>query len=77
MTQCEVCGNDYAKTFQVHMNGEAHVFDCFECAIHKLAPHCAACGCQVVGHGVEKDETIYCCAHCARGKGAQGLVDHA
>jgi len=29
------------------------VFDSFECAIHRLAPACAHCGCKVVGHGVE------------------------
>jgi hypothetical protein len=31
MARCEVCGNDYDKSFQV-LDGTTHVFDCFECA---------------------------------------------
>jgi hypothetical protein len=30
-----------------------------------LAPRCAHCDCTVIGHGVERGPTIYCCAHCA------------
>ena len=37
MPTCETCGNDYDKAFQVTMNGQAHTFDSFECAIHALA----------------------------------------
>lgn len=51
MAQCEACGNDYDKAFEVTMAGERHVFDSFECAIHRLAPTCTHCGCRVVGHG--------------------------
>ncbi len=65
-TTCETCGNDYDKAFYVHIAGESHAFDCFECAINMLAPQCAHCGCRVIGHGVEQDDTMYCCAHCAR-----------
>jgi hypothetical protein len=36
MAQCEVCGNDYDKSFEVVMEGQSHVFDSFECAIHAL-----------------------------------------
>ena len=54
MATCEVCGNDYDKAFEVSMAGERHTFDCFECAIHALAPTCAHCGCRVIGHGVER-----------------------
>ena len=63
---CEVCGNTYANCIEIRMNGETHVFDCFECAIHALAPKCARCGCQIVGHGVVAGGDIFCCAHCAR-----------
>ena len=66
MARCEVCGNDYDKTFEVVAAGESHVFDSFECAIHVMAPSCAHCGCKVIGHGVEVTGRIYCCAHCAR-----------
>ena len=34
MAQCEVCGNDYDKSFEVMMAGQRHVFDSFECAAH-------------------------------------------
>ena len=63
---CETCGNDYDKAFRVSLNGKEHVFDSFECAIHALAPTCPHCGTRVVGHGVEIDDTVYCCAHCAK-----------
>jgi hypothetical protein len=77
MAKCEVCGNNYDKAFEVRMNGSSHVFDSFECAIHMLAPQCDHCGCKVIGHGVEANDTVYCCAHCARESGAKGLVDNA
>ena len=73
--KCEVCGNDYDKTFTVVLGEERHTFDSFECAIHALAPTCAHCGCHVVGHGVESDESIFCCAHCAKESGSKGLID--
>ena len=38
MPICETCGNDYDKSFQIMMNGQAHIFDSFECAIKALAP---------------------------------------
>jgi hypothetical protein len=77
MAQCEVCGNDYDKAFQVIFGGDSHTFDSFECAIHALAPHCAHCDCQIVGHGVERDGTFYCCVHCAEAVGVRGLRDRA
>ena len=52
MAKCEVCGNDYYLSFEVVTAGDRHTFDCFECAIHKLAPICSHCGCKVIGHGV-------------------------
>jgi hypothetical protein len=63
---CDVCGNQYEACFAVWMAGEKHVFDCFECAIHALAPTCAQCGCKVVGHGVSRADEIFCCQHCLR-----------
>jgi Rieske Fe-S protein len=73
----EVCGNEYDKTFEVRRAGETHVFDSFECAIHALAPVCEHCGCRVIGHGVEADERIFCCANCAAQAGVAGLADRA
>ena len=75
MATCETCGNDYDKAFQVVMNGKSHTFDSFECAIHAMAPNCAHCGTRIVGHGVEKDDTLFCCVHCAEHEGAKGLRD--
>ena len=77
MAVCEVCGNDYDKAFQVVKQGEEHVFDSFECAIHALAPSCDHCGCKIIGHGVEADGSLYCCAHCAREAGGGKLRDRA
>jgi hypothetical protein len=59
MARCEVCGNEYDKTFEVSIGGETHLFDSFECAIHAVAPTCPHCGCKVVGHGVEAGGTVY------------------
>ena len=55
MAQCEVCGNNYDKAFEVRMGGETHIFDSFECAIQALAPTCAHCGNRIIGHGMEAD----------------------
>jgi hypothetical protein len=77
MARCEVCGNDYEMAFEVHAAGAVHVFDCFECAVHKMAPVCDNCNCRILGHGLETEGEFYCCAHCAREKGRGELVDHA
>jgi Rieske Fe-S protein len=74
---CEVCGNEYDKTFELRLAGETHVFDSFECAIHAVAPICEHCGCRVIGHGVEADRRIFCCVHCASASGVEGLADRA
>ena len=66
MPRCDVCGNDDEFSFEVVHNGVFHTFDCFECAIHKLAPLCHHCGCRIVGHIVESRGLFYCCAHCAQ-----------
>ena len=73
--QCEVCGNEYDKAFEVILAGESHIFDSLECAIFALAPICLHCGCRVIGHGMEEDGRVYCCAHCAAAAGVDGLRD--
>lgn len=77
MAECEVCGNDYDKAFEVIKDGESHVFDSFECAIQALAPECAYCGTRIIGHGVEGEDHYFCCAHCAEEFGVSGLKDRA
>jgi hypothetical protein len=77
MAKCETCGNDYEDTFRVTFNAATYDFDCFECAIHALAPTCEHCGVRVLGHGVQFDDSIFCCVHCASTAGYTGLTDHA
>lgn len=77
MARCETCGNDYDKAFTVTMGGKTHTYDSFECAIQALAPTCANCGCRVIGHGMESNGTIFCCANCASKKGVEALKDRA
>ena len=74
---CDVCGNVYDKPIQVSLEGRTMTFDSFECAIHALAPACAHCGCKVVGHGLEADSSIFCCANCARQAGSATVIDRA
>ena len=77
MGQCMSCGNEYDKSFDVILAGQRHTFDSFECAIHMLAPVCDHCGCRIVGHGVEADGVLFCCAHCAASEGEGRLRDRA
>jgi hypothetical protein len=77
MARCDTCGNDYDKAFQVTMQGTTKTFDSFECAIAAMAPTCAHCRCRIVGHGVESRGKMYCCAHCARHEGVEGVSDRA
>lgn len=75
MAVCDVCGNDYDKSFQIHIEGQVLTFDSFECAIHRLAPRCAHCDCRIIGHGSEANGVMYCCAHCAEKSGVSALQD--
>ena len=91
MAKCDVCGNEYDKSFEVRFAAQpddVHTFDSFECAIHALAPVCEHCGCKVIGHGVEAaasagapehqgSGSFYCCAHCATAAGISGVSDRA
>ncbi len=77
MAKCKTCGNEYDKTFTVVMGDKEETFDCFECAIHALAPSCPHCACKIIGHGVEENGQIFCCAHCATESGAHLVQDRA
>jgi hypothetical protein len=77
MAVCETCGNNYDKSFEVTMNGMQHTFDSFECAIAALAPQCEHCNCRIIGHGVESDGRMFCCAHCAEASGVSAIKDRA
>jgi len=75
MPACDTCGNEYDGAMTIQKDGETFHFDSFECAIQKLAPRCASCGCRVIGHGCECDGQTFCCAHCARGAGVESMCD--
>ena len=75
MKECDTCGNEYDKCFELTHNSKKYTFDCFECAIHKIAPTCSHCQCKIIGHGVESSGTFYCCASCASMSGVKGLED--
>lgn len=77
MATCDKCGNTYDKAFEVSLNGRSYTFDCFECAISMLAPTCPACETRIIGHGVEEKGDIYCCANCAKERGAERVRDRA
>jgi phage terminase large subunit GpA-like protein len=62
MAVCDTCGNDYDRAFTLTRDEESGTFDSFECAIAKMAPSCAHCGCRILGHGVEADGAMYCCS---------------
>ena len=75
MARCDHCGNDYDKSFTVTAGGATHTFDSFECAIHQLAPECEHCGCRIIGHGMESEGRMFCCATCAQHSGVPEMVD--
>ena len=77
MAVCATCGNDYERSFEIVQDGRSRTFDSFECAIHALAPTCVHCGCKVIGHGAEHRDRIYCCAHCAKMSGVEGVDDRS
>jgi hypothetical protein len=70
-TYCEVCGNDLGPCFEVHMGGEKHVFDSFECAMRAFAPRCGNCGCELLGHGIVVGDSLYCSYQCANDRVAR------
>jgi hypothetical protein len=41
----------------------------------RAGPTCENCGIRIVGHGLEKDGTFFCCEHCAEVAGVTGLRD--
>ncbi|KYG62575.1 hypothetical protein [Bdellovibrio bacteriovorus] len=75
MGTCENCGNVYDKAFRVTIGDQEHVFDSFECAINQLAPRCEHCRTRIIGHGLEAQGKIYCCAHCSHADNVKELKD--
>ena len=77
MEKCDSCGNEYDKCFQITISGKTYTFDSFECAIHRVAPVCEHCSVPIIGHGLEKDGRMFCCAHCAGQQNVTELRDRA
>ncbi|WP_368639403.1 hypothetical protein ABRZ04_10105 [Castellaniella ginsengisoli] len=75
MAKCDTCGNEYDKAFTLTREGKTYTFDSFECAIHAVAPRCGHCETPIIGHGVEKEARMFCCARCAEHEQAKGLRD--
>jgi hypothetical protein len=61
---CEVCGSQ-AGCFEVHLGGEKHVFDSFDCAMRGLMPKCSLCGGMILGHELQVGNESYCSYACA------------
>ena len=76
MPVCDTCGNDYDDAFTVTLSdGTRHTFDSVECAAARIAPSCEVCGVRILGHGLEADGRYFCCDHCAKKAGVEGLRD--
>jgi hypothetical protein len=66
MGVCDTCGNEYDRTFVISRDRRSGTYDSFECAIQAWAPACNHCGCRIIGHGVDTEQGMFCCEHCAR-----------
>jgi hypothetical protein len=38
-------------------------------------PVCVNCGTRILGHGVQNEQHMFCCAHCAQAVGVTGVRD--
>lgn len=74
---CDQCGNVYDKAFQLMALGKTYTFDCFECAIARIAPRCEHCQVRIIGHGMESGGRMFCCDHCAEMEGVTSLRDRS
>ncbi len=65
-TRCEVCGQEAGGGVRVVAGGLTHVFDSFQCAIHRLAPECDHCGCRILGRIFTSSGRPFCSEGCAQ-----------
>ncbi|OZI22556.1 hypothetical protein CAL18_06975 [Bordetella genomosp. 7] len=77
MAKCDSCGNEYDKSFEIRISGKTYTFDSFECAIRTVAPVCEHCDVRIIGHGLEREGRMFCCAHCASEQGVPELRDRS
>lgn len=75
MAPCEACGNDYPLSFEIHtVSGVRQVFNCFGCAIHRLAPVYEQCGRRILTRGMGVARYLFRYSSCA---GTNGLASAA
>lgn len=65
-SRCEVCGQEASVGVRVVVGGVTHLFDCFQCAIHRLAPECDHCGCRILGRVRRSSGRPFCSEGCAQ-----------
>ena len=51
MAECEVCGNDYDKSFEVIAAGDRHTFDSLSAPSHAWRPGASTAGAPSSGTG--------------------------
>jgi hypothetical protein len=62
--RCEVCGHATRHGIRIVADGITHVFDSYQCAIHRMAAECEYCGCRILGRPVELHQRSYCSQEC-------------
>jgi len=77
MATCATCGREVGCAFQITIRGETLVFDSFECAIDRLAPHCPNCGSAITGHGYRAGSELFCGFRCREEARLDRRVDAA
>jgi hypothetical protein len=60
VARCGTCRNDYYTAFVIKVAvGSEHTLNTF-------APRCRHYGTAIIGHGVDANGVMVCCANCAR-----------
>ena len=78
MARCDVCGNDYDKSFQIVQGRQvAHFRQLRMRHSWHLRRRVSHCGCRIIGHGMEAHGEFFCCAYCAKQSGAPQMKDRA
>jgi hypothetical protein len=72
LMRCEACGNACEAPMEIRLRGRVRVVDCFECAIHLMAPACARCRGRIIGQAAG---SVYCSPHCARAAASRQSPD--
>ena len=65
MGVCDLCGNDYDRSFTITRGDRSRTYDSLECAVTDLGARLRTLRVPRPGHGVEKGGVVFCCSHCA------------